>query len=76
MVAMQIVVAIASIMIVIIHLVEADPRNTWEKIFDITTVRRGSFRLPYNDKVYGWARREKKRISQYPGSGNRFNLWT
>lgn len=28
-----------------------DDRNDWEAIFDITAVRAGSFRMPFNDKV-------------------------
>lgn len=33
-------------------LLEADEKNAWEAVFDITSVRCGSFRMPFCGKVY------------------------
>jgi hypothetical protein len=33
-------------------LLEVDTRNTWEAVFDIASVRGGSFRMPFCGKVY------------------------
>ena len=33
------------------QLLELPPKNTWDMVFDITSVRGGSFRMPFCDKV-------------------------
>eukprot|EP00930_Biecheleria_cincta_P070306 TRINITY_DN57948_c0_g1_i1.p1 TRINITY_DN57948_c0_g1~~TRINITY_DN57948_c0_g1_i1.p1 ORF type:complete len:671 (+),score=76.33 TRINITY_DN57948_c0_g1_i1:63-2075(+) len=43
------------------RLLEIDDRNDWPSVFDIASVRGGSFRLPFNDKLNKQANRREDR---------------